>query len=93
VIAAHINPRGAVVTTATTLFVRGLQIEAEIGVHSHERIPAYHVVARDICHCPEGRRLSPELSVLMNLQLGAYLRSNKSEIQDDLDRCSRCFQF
>jgi dihydroneopterin aldolase len=37
VIAANIIPEGAVVTTATTLFVRGLRIEAEIGVHGHER--------------------------------------------------------
>jgi len=50
------------------------------------RLPPYDVVARGICHCPEGRRLFPELSVLKNLQLGAYLRSNKAEIRDDLDR-------
>jgi dihydroneopterin aldolase len=37
VIAANIIPEGAFVTTATTLFVRGLRIEAEIGVHDHER--------------------------------------------------------
>jgi ABC-type sugar transport system ATPase subunit len=34
----------------------------------------HEVVARGICHCPEGRRLFSELSVLKNLQLGAYLR-------------------
>ena len=29
------------------------------------------VVGRGICHCPESRRLFPELSVLKNLMLGA----------------------
>ncbi len=56
-----------------------------------DRLPAYDVVARGICHCPEGRRLFPELSVLKNLQLGAYLRSNKAEIQHDLDRVFTLF--
>ena len=56
-----------------------------------DRLPPYDVVARGICHCPEGRRLFPELSVLKNLQLGAYLRSNKAEIQHDLDRVFALF--
>ena len=56
-----------------------------------DRLPPYDVVARGICHCPEGRRLFPELSVLKNLQLGAYLRSNKAEIQHYLDRVFALF--
>lgn len=48
-------------------------------------LPAHKVVARGICHCPEGRRLFPELSVLKNLMLGAYLRDDKQEIARDLD--------
>jgi branched-chain amino acid transport system ATP-binding protein len=56
-----------------------------------DRLPPYDVVARGICHCPEGRRLFPELSVLKNLQLGAYLRSDKAEIQHDLDRVFALF--
>jgi branched-chain amino acid transport system ATP-binding protein len=56
-----------------------------------DRLPPYDVVARGICHCPEGRRLFPELSVLKNLQLGAYLRSNKVEIQHDLERVFALF--
>src|SRR5262249_5752412 len=49
-------------------------------------LPAYKVVGCGICHCPEGRRLFPELSVFKNLMLGAYLRSDKAEIARDLDR-------
>ena len=51
-----------------------------------DRLPAHQVVGLGICHCPEGRRLFPELSVSKNLLLGAYLRSNKDDIARDLDR-------
>jgi len=51
-----------------------------------DRLPAHQVVGLGICHCPEGRRLFPELSVSKNLMLGAYLRSNKDDIARDLDR-------
>lgn len=54
-------------------------------------LPAHKVVAHGICHCPEGRRLFPELSVLKNLMLGAYLRSDKPGIAHDLDRVYALF--
>ena len=41
---------------------------------SLQGLPAHAVVGMGICHCPEGRRLFPELTVLKNLMLGAYLR-------------------
>ncbi len=49
-----------------------------------EGLPAHKVVARGICHCPEGRRLFPELTVLKNLMLGAYLRNDRDGIARDL---------
>jgi branched-chain amino acid transport system ATP-binding protein len=54
-------------------------------------LPAHHVVGRGICHCPEGRRLFPELSVLKNLMLGAYLRSDRDGIARDLDKVHSLF--
>jgi branched-chain amino acid transport system ATP-binding protein len=54
-------------------------------------LPAHRVVAEGICHCPEGRRLFPELTVLKNLQLGAYLRNDKGGIAADLDRVYELF--
>jgi branched-chain amino acid transport system ATP-binding protein len=47
--------------------------------------PAHAVVAKGICHCPEGRRLFPELTVLKNLMLGAYLRRDKAAVAADLE--------
>jgi branched-chain amino acid transport system ATP-binding protein len=43
------------------------------------------VVGKGICHCPEGRRLFPELTVLKNLLLGAYLRRDAAAIASDLE--------
>jgi branched-chain amino acid transport system ATP-binding protein len=54
-------------------------------------MPAHKVVAEGICHCPEGRRLFPELTVLKNLQLGAYLRRDKEAIAADLERVYALF--
>jgi branched-chain amino acid transport system ATP-binding protein len=54
-------------------------------------LPMHRVVARGICHCPEGRRLFPELTVLKNLQLGAYLRDDRADIAADLERVYALF--
>ncbi|MBK0393802.1 ABC transporter ATP-binding protein [Ramlibacter algicola] len=51
---------------------------------SLQALPAHAVVGKGICHCPEGRRLFPELSVLKNLMLGAYLRKDRAGIEADL---------
>jgi branched-chain amino acid transport system ATP-binding protein len=44
------------------------------------------IVDLGICHSPEGRRLFTRMSVLDNLRMGAYTRSNSSEIKADMDR-------
>jgi branched-chain amino acid transport system ATP-binding protein len=53
---------------------------------SLHRLPAHAVVGLGICHCPEGRRLFPELTVLKNLMLGAYLRKDAAAVAADLER-------
>ncbi len=44
------------------------------------------VLKLGIAHVPEGRRVFPGLSVLENLYLGAFLRSDKEGIQRDLGK-------
>jgi branched-chain amino acid transport system ATP-binding protein len=56
-----------------------------------DAVPAHKVVAAGICHCPEGRRLFPELTVLKNLELGAYLRNDRAGIAADLERVYALF--
>ena len=53
---------------------------------SLQGLPAHAVVGLGICHCPEGRRLFPELTVLKNLMLGAYLRKDAAAVAADLER-------
>jgi branched-chain amino acid transport system ATP-binding protein len=49
-------------------------------------LPPHKVVRKGISHCPEGRRIFPDLSVYENLvMMGAYLRSDKKEIMDSLE--------
>lgn len=54
-------------------------------------LPAHKVVGHGICHCPEGRLLFPELTVLKNLELGAYLRNDRAKIAADLQEVYRLF--
>ena len=45
-------------------------------------LPAHQVVRQGIAVCPEGRRVFPQLTVLENLQTGAYTRSAKEQRED-----------
>jgi branched-chain amino acid transport system ATP-binding protein len=49
------------------------------------------IVDMGICHSPEGRRLFTRMSVLDNLRMGAYTRSNTAEIKKDMDRVFELF--
>ena len=48
--------------------------------------PAHEIVKMGIAQSPEGRRLFPRMSVVENLEMGAYQRSDRAEIRVDLDR-------
>ena len=54
-------------------------------------MPGHEVVGLGICHSPEGRRIFPRMTVLENLELGAFLRSDKDGIAADLDRVLALF--
>jgi ABC-type branched-subunit amino acid transport system ATPase component len=58
---------------------------------SLKSLPAHRVVSRGVILVPEGRQVFPELSVLDNIRLGAYLRKDvpESEVQAMLDRFPR----
>lgn len=46
---------------------------------------AHKVTAKGIIHVPEGRRIFARMSVLENLEMGAYLRTDKEGIAEDLE--------
>lgn len=49
------------------------------------KIPPEKIVALGLSQVPEGRRVFSTMSVLENLEMGAYLRSDKKGIQQDLE--------
>lgn len=52
---------------------------------------AYERVSLGLAQSPEGRGVFPTLSVLENLEMGAYSRKDKSEIKQDLEHCFSLF--
>ncbi|MED4227960.1 ABC transporter ATP-binding protein [Neobacillus cucumis] len=52
---------------------------------------AQSIVKRGISHVPEGRRVFANMSVEENLELGAYLRKDKSGIKEDFDKIYQLF--
>ncbi len=56
-----------------------------------DRVPAHDIVAIGICQAPEGRRIFPRLTTLENLEMGAFHRSDKTGIQQDIERVFALF--
>ena len=54
--------------------------------HDITGMPAHKLVARGISMSPEGRGVFANLTVLENLEMGAYLVTDKAAIQRHLDR-------
>ena len=54
-------------------------------------VPAHRLVTRGVGHAPEGRRIFGRMTVLENLQMGAYTRHNKAELETDFDRVFALF--
>ncbi|MES1255405.1 MAG: ABC transporter ATP-binding protein, partial [Acidobacteriota bacterium] len=49
-------------------------------------VAAHQIVARGISMCPEGRGVFANLTVLENLEMGAYLQRAKAQVRQDMDR-------
>jgi branched-chain amino acid transport system ATP-binding protein len=56
-----------------------------------DRLLPHQMVRRGVAQAPEGRRIFPRLSVLENLQMGAYTRTDVSAVRDDLERVLQLF--
>jgi branched-chain amino acid transport system ATP-binding protein len=44
------------------------------------------ILSLGIAHCPEGRHVFPQMTVLENLEMGCYLRTDRREIAADMTR-------
>ena len=47
---------------------------------------AHKIVGMGLCQVPEGRHVFANMTVMENLELGAYLRSDKAGIAEDMDK-------
>ncbi len=75
--------------TTTLRAISGLQTAAagEVIYEGRDitRLPAHEIVKLGLAHVPEGRMVFANLTVLENLQMGAYLRSDRAGIATDMN--------
>ena len=80
--------------TTTLKTITGLLHARQGSVHFEgddiTRAAPHELVERGIGHAPEGRRIFPRLTVLENLQMGAFSRP-KANLQPDIDRVNALF--
>jgi branched-chain amino acid transport system ATP-binding protein len=53
--------------------------------------PPHEIVKRGIAQSPEGRRLFPRMTVMENLEMGAFQRTDRSTFAEDLERVFELF--
>ena len=75
----------------TTLRAISGMLRPTNGQISYEATPIaglkpHRLVARGLCHAPEGRGIFPNLTVTENLNLGAFLRRDADGIAQDMER-------
>ena len=81
--------------TTTLRSINGLNHPRDGSIHfdgkniTHE--PPHDIVRMGISQSPEGRKLFPRMSVLENLEMGAFQRRDRSELKDDLERVYSLF--
>ncbi|KND54348.1 Branched-chain amino acid transport ATP-binding protein LivF [Candidatus Paraburkholderia kirkii] len=54
--------------------------------HSIKGVPTHELLKRGLAMVPEGRGIFARMSILENMQMGAYLRNDTAEIQKDTER-------
>lgn len=85
---AFVGANGAGKTTILrTISALKSPTSGEIRFHGQriERKDAADIVKLGIAHCPEGRRVFPFMTVLENLQMGAFRRTDEVGIRNDLE--------
>jgi branched-chain amino acid transport system ATP-binding protein len=93
-VVALIGANGAGKTTTLRAITRMVKASAGSVVFEGDeisRIPPHDVVARGLAHAPEGRGIFLNLTVKENLELGAFLRTDKPGIAKDLERSYELF--
>ena len=56
-----------------------------------DRVPPHEIVRLGLTQAPEGRKIFPRLTVLENLEMGAFTRTNRDDIAKDIERAFALF--
>ncbi|TET42852.1 MAG: ABC transporter ATP-binding protein [Dehalococcoidia bacterium] len=89
-----IGPNGAGKTSVLNVISGVINpSEGEVWFRSEriDRLAPEKIAARGIIHVPEGRRIFPKLTVMENLQMGAYLQKDKTKVERELERIFHLF--
>ncbi|NMA69544.1 MAG: ABC transporter ATP-binding protein [Desulfitobacterium sp.] len=65
--------------------LRPKQGEVKLNGEVLNTVPPQKIVERGIAQIPEGRRVFSQMTVMENLELGAFLRKDKDEVKKDLE--------
>jgi branched-chain amino acid transport system ATP-binding protein len=55
------------------------------------KIPAHKILPMGMAHVPEGRRVFQQMSVMENLEMGAYIHKKGKQMDEDLERVFQSF--
>jgi len=80
-------------TTMKTIFglVRARSGTIQFQEQSIERKLTANIVSMGLALVPEARRIFSRMTVLENLQMGAFTRNNKAEIEEDIEHVCQIF--
>ena len=86
------NGAGKTTTLRTVLgTVRPLRGTVSFGGRRIDRVPTHRIARLGIAQSPEGRRIFAPMTVLENLELGAFARTDREAIPRDLERVLALF--
>lgn len=93
-IVAMIGPNGAGKSTALKAICGLVKPKSGEILFRGENINGnqpYKLVEKGLCLVPEGRRVFSSMTVLENLEMGAYTRNDKKVVQEDIDKVFSLF--
>jgi len=92
-IVALIGANGAGKTTTLRAISSLLPFQGEIQFAGENvrDFPAYVLPSKGLVHTPEGRGIFLNLTVRENLELGAYLRNDKDQVEKEMEHCFQLF--
>jgi len=88
-IVTMIGPNGAGKSTALKAICGLLKPESGVILFQGENINGrqpHQLVERKLCLVPEGRRVFASMTVLENLEMGAFTINNKGKVRDDINK-------